>query len=427
MTKEATAALTRPETVFLQHNDVFRVSDNLSTVTHDLLPGGVYLLEFNPLSGFYLTLKGDVTEPAKVYGSANETADRIINTFRSRPGRTTGVLLGGEKGSGKTMIMTRMSKVLAQEGIPTIIINNSYTGDAFNSFISAITQPAVLAFDEFEKVYGQKEQEEILTLLSGLFETHKLVVMTVNDESKINQHMLNRPGRLFYRVKYRGVDEATIRQYCGDHLKNHEHIDDVVALADTVLGFNFDMLVCLVEEMNRYDEPVEKAVRLMNINFASYGATYDVTVVLETGEVIKPAQWYGTLTEERHRVTSFNVSEIKDEEVRNKFARELQKFIEDREDVNDDRSSSDMSFVWKEPVKEEGNEEPSTYIDDLRGALMTTPENVVLNKSSWQQVYIHLRDDLFLESRGKVTRFKIPGAEIILRRSAPKASPFAYF
>lgn len=413
----------RPETVFLQHNDVFTVSDNMSTVTHTLLPGGVYLLGFSPLSGFYLTVQNEAaTTNTKIYGSANVVADRIINTFRDRVGRTTGVLLGGEKGSGKTLLMSRISSILAPEGIPTIIINQSYTGDAFNAFIAAIKQPAVLAFDEFEKVYDAQQQEAILTLLSGLFETHKLVVMTVNDKTKINQHMVNRPGRLFYNIEYRGVDEETIRQYCQDKLKNQEHIDDIVSVSESIFGFNFDMLVSLVEEMNRYDEPVEKAIKLMNITFSAYGAEYEVTLIDEEGNMHKGNNWHGTVSAEHSRVVSFNMKSIPNEAKRNHIARELQKMVFSRPDKRDD---SDLSFEYKQAKKDEDGEE-STYIEDTREALLNEPENVVLDSSSWQQVGIHLCDETFVSNRGKTARFKYGPFEVVLRRTDRRPNPFSY-
>lgn len=415
-----------PVAVFLQSGDVFKVSDNLRTVTHDLLPGGVYLLEQN-IFGFYLKLKGEQPNPSKIYGSVIGTSERIINSFNDRVGKTTGVLLTGEKGSGKTMLMNHLSSTLAKDGIPTIIINHAYKGDDFNTFISSIKQPAMLSFDEFEKVYDESDQEQILTLMSGLFETHKLVVLTVNNEAGVNKHMRNRPGRLFYRIRYNGVEEAAIRQYCEDRLTNKDHIDDVVALADSIMGFNFDMLVCLVEEMNRYNEPVGTAVKLMNIDFVAHHSNYEISLVLNDGTVLAGPQWSGAMSEERYRVVQFNVGAIKNTVERNRLAMVLEQHVHDTVNDQADRSESELSFVYKsaEVAVAAGNDEDDLSVDETAEAIANGHE-FELSESKWQHANIHLRDSYLKENRGRVVRFKIPAGEVVMRRVDAKPNPFAY-
>jgi hypothetical protein len=44
----------------------------------------------------------------------------------------------------------------------------------------------------------------------------------VNDKFKVNQHMRNRPGRIFYMIEYKGLDKQFIREYCQDRLDAKE-------------------------------------------------------------------------------------------------------------------------------------------------------------------------------------------------------------
>jgi SpoVK/Ycf46/Vps4 family AAA+-type ATPase len=101
-----------------------------------------------------------------MYGNTLRHTDRIINSFWKRP-QQTGVLLNGEKGSGKTLLAKNISVELAKEGVPTIVINRDWTGDGFFKLLQDIDQPCVVLFDEFEKVYDREKQEEILTLLDA--------------------------------------------------------------------------------------------------------------------------------------------------------------------------------------------------------------------------------------------------------------------
>lgn len=228
----------------------------------DHLPVGTYTVRVS-MEGFYLEESDDFKLSGKIYGKAPRQADRILATFKDRP-NTTGVLLNGEKGSGKTMLAKVISQKAAEMGISTLIVNSSFHGDGFNSFMQSITEPVIVIFDEFEKVYDDKEQEAILTLMDGVYPSKKMFILTVNDKYKVNSHMRNRPGRIFYMIEYKGLDAEFIEEYCRDNLKNQVYVPQVSRLTLLFDSFNFDMLKALVEEMNRYDESPQQAMEMLN-------------------------------------------------------------------------------------------------------------------------------------------------------------------
>jgi hypothetical protein len=106
-----------------------------------------------------------------------------------------------------------------------------------------------------------------------------LFVLTCNDKWRVDKHMRNRPGRIFYMLEFKGLDEAFIREYCMDNLKDAslKNIDQICQTASLFGQFNFDMLKALVEEMNRYNESPRDAMRMLNAKpeFDS-GSTYTV-------------------------------------------------------------------------------------------------------------------------------------------------------
>ena len=199
----------------------------------------------------------------KHYGDNLKNADRIFQTFKDRS-QSTGVMLTGQKGSGKSLLAKTLSLRGYKEGIPTIVINASWHGDAFNKFLQAIDQPAIVVFDEFEKVYDSSEQEEILTLLDGVYPSKKLFILTCNDKWRVDYNMRNRPGRIFYMIDYKGLDPAFIREYCEDNLNNKSLIQKTCEITALFAEFNFDMLKALVEEMNRYNEGPAESLRMLN-------------------------------------------------------------------------------------------------------------------------------------------------------------------
>lgn len=264
---------------FLKSGNTFRVSSKEAMDLHEQLPAGNYSVSQDPFGNFYLEKIDDFEIPSKMYGNTLRHTDRIINSFWDRPAQT-GVLLNGEKGSGKTLLAKNVATELAKQGVPTIVINRAWVGDGFFKLLQDIDQPCVILFDEFEKVYDHSEQEQILTLLDGVFGSKKLYLLTVNDKWRVNEHMRNRPGRLFYLLDFKGLDVEFIRDYCEDRLNNKQYIDQICSLTTLFNQFNFDMLKALVEEMNRYNESPTEALEMLNAK-PEYdsGARYDITLI----------------------------------------------------------------------------------------------------------------------------------------------------
>jgi SpoVK/Ycf46/Vps4 family AAA+-type ATPase len=135
-------------TYYIKRGNIHQIVDEANLQVTKRLPNGTYSISQNPETGeFYFVEVNPFDIRGKIYGNTKERAKRILNTFSDRPSGT-GVLLAGEKGSGKTLL----AKMLSVEGLAldyvSIIINAPWHGENFNKFIQQVEQPAIILFDE---------------------------------------------------------------------------------------------------------------------------------------------------------------------------------------------------------------------------------------------------------------------------------------
>lgn len=283
---------------FLKSGNTFKVSNKASLDLHEILPVGTYTVGFDKMTGqFFLEGIDSFEIKGKIYGNSTRHADRILSTFKDRPS-STGVMLTGEKGSGKTLLTKQIAVNAALEDIPTIVINQPWCGEGFNAFMQMIEQPTVVLFDEFEKVYDREQQEAMLTLLDGVYPSKKLFLLTCNDKWRVDSHMRNRPGRIFYMIDFKGLDAEFIREYCEDNLNAKEYIEKICQIAALFAEFNFDMLKAMVEDMNRYNESPAEVMKLLNAkpefsDESKYKVELQISGIEVDGEQIESKEWHG--------------------------------------------------------------------------------------------------------------------------------------
>jgi ATPase family associated with various cellular activities (AAA) len=222
---------------------------------------GNYLLLTDSYGQHYMDRVDDFEIPNKIYGNVSSVVERYAFSFNDRNG-STGIFLCGIKGSGKTLTAQMLCKRL---NLPVVIVNKPYHDNVFVQFLSELPGEFVVFFDEFEKVYSDTDhQNALLTLLDGNFKKKRLFLMTSNSED-INYFLRNRPGRIFYKKSFPGIESGAIAEYLEDRLVNKDHIDGAMQLLQVLENPSMDIMSCLVEEMNRFGEEARVAASYMNI------------------------------------------------------------------------------------------------------------------------------------------------------------------
>ena len=122
-----------------------------------------------------------------------------------------GILLTGTKGSGKSSVGEKISKLFFDLGLPTIFILEKLPVNVLRSVVRQVG-PALIMFDEFEKLYDIKEQEAMLTLFSDKILKKTMFCVMYNDASRATDLITDRPGRFRYHLRFGKMDKDIAKE-----------------------------------------------------------------------------------------------------------------------------------------------------------------------------------------------------------------------
>lgn len=388
----------------------------LNGQTTDKIPAGYWMVNYNQMSGYYLERMKSFEVPEKIYGDTQKRADKVINSFTKWSGNL-GVLMSGYKGTGKTLLAKKICIDCVDRGIPVICMTDNFGGTDFLSFLNEIDQPCVMLLDEFEKTFKINDDEDggdqysILGLLDGAVRSKFLFLLTINEEDKMSQFLMNRPGRIHYKWDFAGMPDDMIEEVAKANLDDPERINDIMRISTYVGDMSMDILLSIVKEVNEYpDQTVENLLEDMNLQ--QDNTSYKISISLD-------GQLYATYIEQEaspyddHFYLEWYSSQIKsnfmrkkgagnlrslsvyrNEEMQERIDGEIERFLDDRLDPFKMFNIIELSFDRKDAV---------TYKDD-KGRIhfvikeeMKTHEgirevewDIMFEKSKWEYSYKHM-------------------------------------
>lgn len=265
----------------IENGDIIRITN--VTATPDKLEPGNYLLKVDP-NGFYLQRKEPFSLPSKIYGD-HADVDRWLKSYEVNSEKNLGIILSGMKGTGKTITCQILCK---KANKPVIIINEPFHGSDFIDFItSPVFNDSIIFIDEYEKIY-QKYQDgqnphDFLQIMDGNYNTRLLFLLTVN-EMNINEYLINRPGRVKYNKRYDNLPFEIVQEVIDDLLLNKEHGPTIFTFFETLGMITYDLLVCVIKEMNLFNEDALQVAKYLNLKPEM--SVYDVTEIIDGKPVV---------------------------------------------------------------------------------------------------------------------------------------------
>lgn len=241
------------------------------------LPPGVYRLEFDPMSGFYLTHAGNnFALPPKIYGHDYDFVSRVVKTYHNTKDNL-GLLLNGVKGTGKTVTGQMICNELK---LPVIIISSNIEGMV--NYINDIRQDVILFFDEYEKSF--EYSSNILAIMDGVLsnEFRRIFVLTTNN-SYVNENMLQRPSRIRYVKEYGDLSKDVIMEVVNDLLIHKEFTNEAVEFISNLDIITMDIVKCVIEEINIHKESPSNFADIFNVRKAN--KRYDLIKLIKKDSV----------------------------------------------------------------------------------------------------------------------------------------------
>lgn len=218
--------------------------------TYKTLPVGTYKVDFSPMTGFSLQRYDNLEVKEKIYGKTPEKVKKVLDTFKAF-NRNMGIILSGQKGSGKSLFVANLAEEGRKQDIPLIIVESAYEG--LTDFLSSIKQECIVLFDEFEKTFDNEKgtQDRLLSLFDGIDTGKKLYVLTCNDAGQLSQYLINRPGRFHYHFCFNVLDNDEITAYLKDNLLHDvQFLIPEILRVGLIANFTYDILRAIVFELN---------------------------------------------------------------------------------------------------------------------------------------------------------------------------------
>ena len=194
------------KTIYVINGKNITLMDSVTSPVVESIPPAVYNIRFDMEGVHLIHLLDKFDLPTQFFGDIEKQHDILITDYRKAAvgKKSTGALLAGVKGNGKTLLMEKVSNTLISMDIPIISVEENIPAFILRKVIRSIGHCCIL-FDEFEKNYNphtldperkSTHQVDLLTLFSDSSLKGVMFIMASNSTATINSMFLIRPGRL---------------------------------------------------------------------------------------------------------------------------------------------------------------------------------------------------------------------------------------
>ena len=232
---------------------------------YNLKAGDVYrLVEDKYTDLLYITEDKAFEFPKRYYSTKEDDAfaTKVINTFNKTEKLTTGVLLSGMKGSGKTL----MAKKIAEKSkLPIIVVDKDVRATDIENFFAQMSIDVCVIFDEIDKYWNSRY---LLGFLDGVKPScKKLVICTANEEKEIDEYLNDRCSRVRYKRAFNALSKQVVSGVLNDIIKDKKKAEAATEfIINNIRVVSYDNVIIFGEEVkNNPDESFESIIADLNV------------------------------------------------------------------------------------------------------------------------------------------------------------------
>lgn len=230
----------------------------------ELVAGKVYTLTTDGYGdSLFLKEDSDFKMPDKYYQSAADKrfVNKVITTFKNTEKLTTGVLLSGIKGSGKTLMAKHIASL---SEVPIIVVDKKVRAGEIEGFFSRISIDTCVIFDELDKYWSTSY---LLGFFDGVKPTgKKLVICTCNDEDEVSDYLNDRCSRIRYKRTFESLGVDAVLGILSDILDEDKAIEAAAFISDNIDVVSYDNIIVFGDEVkNNPNESFDDILEDLNI------------------------------------------------------------------------------------------------------------------------------------------------------------------
>lgn len=279
----------------------------LSVPTLTKLPAGIYAPRVHEKRGVlldYYQAQERFNLPSKFYGKHAAYKKMILRALATRE-TSVGVLLLGEKGNGKTLLMHDLCNDALAAGHPVFVINRPLELDALREIYSLVNGECAFVFDEFDKIYPESTtRNQLLEFFSDRNIKKALFMVATNEKEKLPSSFLNRTGRFLFRIEYTYLQRETAIEIMRDFVLSEQLSSILLDYVDQQ-PLNIDAFVSLIREIQQFGDQVDLDLLFSVLNVPA--PTYNVIDVKVLFGVDTPLPTGWSVELERRGRDGFNV------------------------------------------------------------------------------------------------------------------------
>lgn len=226
----------------------------------ELESGKVYTADFERMSDeVFLKEAPALQMPSDLYETLDDAKfiNKVLTHYNRSTTGTTGVILAGVKGTGKTV----MAKSIAVKSeLPIVLLDKKFPPRELTGLMTKLKDEKVcIIIDEIDKLNDRSYDDDFLLQLFDGISTcgNNLIVATCNNVDDVNEYLLDRCSRIRYYKEFEEMAPSMIQAILENRLDDQKKVKPLTDFIVHTFGLiSFDNVAAFAQEVN--ENPNEK-------------------------------------------------------------------------------------------------------------------------------------------------------------------------